>query len=168
MDAMMKKTTEQEQKGRDIFISIIEKKNENNEYYQYEILETTNHFSPYDLQIQKHNLDDWGDYEISYHEVKLRNENYSFTDFPDSYIDEYKVNQLKKIAYSTGKKTYINMIYPKDRVMLIWEIEPDKIYYPRYADKVSWKSKSDIMNENITISKNFVLLPNDEAVKIRY
>lgn len=168
MNAMKEKCTEKEREGRDIFISIIERKNENNEYYQYEILETTNHFSPYDIQVHKHNIDDWGEMEISYHEVKLRDEQYSFTDYADSYIDLYKINELQKISYLTGKKAYVNMIYPKDRAILIWEIEVDREYKIKCSQNVKWKSKSEIMNKTVQITKNLVLLPNDEAKKIKY
>ncbi len=61
------------------------------------------------------------------------------------------------------------MIYPKDKVMLTWEIEADKEYNTQYVTDVTWKSQSIQYNKDVKIKeKNFAILPNDEATKIRY
>lgn len=156
-------------KGVDIFTSIIGKWNEKNEYYYYECLATTDRFSPYDIQVQKHNIDDWGDIITTYHEIKVRDEKYSYTTFPNSYIDLYKIKQLQKIAYQTEKDVYVNMIYPADSVMLIWKIDPNKKYQTKYVENVDWKSESIALSKAVKIDhKNFVMLPNDTAIKIHY
>lgn len=155
--------------GNDLFVEIIDRKNKNNDYYYYECLATTYEYSPYDMQVQKHCNDDWGDIEISYHEIKVRSDEYSYKDYQDSFIDLYKIHQLQKIAYQTGKQVFVNMIYPKDRTMLIWRIEPDINYKSKYVTDVDWKSQSIAYNKEIKIPyKNFALLPNEEATKIRY
>ena len=154
--------------GNKIFSEIIERKNRQNENYCYECLATLDEYSPYDLQVHKHCNDDWGNMEISYHEVKLRNEDYSFTSFTNSYIDVYKICQLQKIAYLTSKDVFVNMIYPKDRAMLIWKIEPDVNYTTIHKTNINWKSESVARGQDIRLEKDFVLLSNDEAVKIKY
>lgn len=155
--------------GNEIFCDIIERRNKNNEYYYYECLATTYEYSPYDIQIHKHCNDDWGEIEVSYHEIKVRGDKYSYKDYQDSFVDLYKIHQLQKIAFYTGKRVFLNMIYPKDKVMLTWEIEADKEYNTQYVTDVTWKSQSIQYNKDVKIKeKNFAILPNDEATKIRY
>lgn len=156
-------------KGLELFFSIIKKKNEKSEGYYYECLSTIDEYSNYDVQIQKHPIEDWGDVEISYHEIKVRGDNYSFTTYTDSCIDQFKIRQLQKIAYMSGKDVFVNMFYPADRTLLIWKIDPEIEYPTKKMTNVTWKSATIATNEIVKIPcKDFVLLNNDDAVKIRY
>ena len=114
--------------GIKIYSDFIQKKNEDNELYYYECLASVSEFAPYDMVIQKHDLDDWGDYETTYHEIKMRDENISINDYETSLIDAHKINTLQKIAYQTGNRTFINVIYPKNKIICQWEIEADTEY----------------------------------------
>lgn len=153
--------------GIKIFSDFISKKNEDNDLYFYECLASVNEFSPYDMQIQKHDLEDWGSYTTTYHEIKMRNENISIDDYETSVIDLYKISTLQKIAYQTNNRCFVNVIYPKDRKILQWEIDPEMKFVVENK-KVNWKSQSIAQNKQVTLDKTLVELPISEAKKFRY
>lgn len=153
--------------GIKIYSDFINKKNENNEYYYYECLASISEYAPYDMVIQKHNKDDWGNYTITYHEIKMRNEDISFNDYETSDIDLNKIKSFQEIAYQTNCRTFINVIYPKDKCICQWEIIPDEKYNVVEKD-INWKSASIRENREVKIHKRLVELPISEAKKFRY
>lgn len=153
--------------GIKIYSDFINKKNEDNELYYYECLASVSEFAPYDMVIQKHDLDDWGKYETTYHEIKMRDENVGINDYETSLIDAHKINTLQKIAYQTNNRTFINVIYPKDRIICQWEIEADTEYNVINKD-VNWKSVSIRKKREVKLNKLLVELPITEAKKYHY
>lgn len=153
--------------GIKIYSDFINRKNEENELYFYECLATISEFAPYDMQIHKHDRECYGDYSVTYHEIKMRDNNIGVNDYSTSFVDAYKISTLPKIAYETGNRAFINVIYPKDKVILQWEIEPDTKYETTNKD-VIWHSKSIKENQEIKLNKLLVELPISEAKKYHY
>lgn len=153
--------------GIKIFNEWINNKNEANELYYYECLATVNEFAPYDVQLQRHNRTDYGDYCISYHEIKLRDNNVDINDYSTSVIDANKIKTLQQIAYSTNNRCFVNVIYPKNRMIAVWEIEPDAQYQCTNKDVV-WHSGSIKANQEVKLNKMLVELPISEAKKYHY
>lgn len=156
-----------ERMGIKIYSDFINKKNENNESYYYECLASVSEFAPYDMQIQKHDLEDWGSYSTTYHEIKMREENVSVTDYDTSVVDASKIQILQKIAYQTNNRTFINVIYPKDRVICQWEITADT-EFNAVNKEVKWQSQSVKMKQEVKLAKLLVELPINKANKYRY
>ena len=151
--------------GIKIYSDFINRKNENNESYYYECLATINEFAPYDMMILKRDLDDWGSYSTTYHEIKMREENVSVTDYPTSVIDASKIQTLQKIA--TNNRTFVNVIYPKDRIICQWEITAES-EFNAVNKEVKWQSQSIKMGQEIKLSKLLVELPINQAKKYHY
>ena len=97
----------------------------------------------------------------------MRDNNIGVKDYSTSFVDAYKISTLQKIAYETGNRAFINVIYPKDKVILQWEIEPDTKYETTNKD-VIWHSKSIKENQEIKLNKLLVELPISEAKKYHY
>lgn len=152
--------------GIKIYSDFINKKNENNEQYYYECLATISEFAPYDMMILKREIEDWGSYNTTYHEIKLR-ENVSVTDYDTSVVDASKIQTLQKIAYQTNNRTFINVIYPKDRLICQWEIKPDADYSISNKE-VKWQSETIKMQKEVKIAKVLVELPISKAKKYHY
>lgn len=167
MEASKKWILKKERMGIKIYSDFIQRKNEDNELYHYECLASVSEFAPYDMVIQKHDLDDWGSYDITYHEIKMRDENVSINDYETSVIDANKINTLQKIVYQTNNRAFINVIYPKNRIICQWEIEADTEYNVINKD-VKWKSGSIRENREVKLNKLLVELPISEAKKFRY
>lgn len=157
----------QSRMGVKIYSDFIRKKNEDNELYYYECLATIDEFALYDLQIQKHDRECYGNYSTTYHEIKMRDENVSINDYETSVVDAYKITTLQKLAYGTDNRVFINVIYPKNKIICQWEIEPDKKYQMGNKD-VIWHCGSIRENQEVKLNKLLVELPISEAKKFRY
>lgn len=153
--------------GIKIYSDFISKKYAKSEYYNYECLAAINEFSLYDLQVQKHDKEDYGDYSTVYVEIKMRDDNVSYTDYDTSVIDAYKITNLQKLAYITDCRVFVAVIYPKDKKILQWEIEADEQYNTDNKE-VIWKSKSLSEGEIYKLQKCLVHLPISQAKIYNY
>lgn len=153
--------------GIKIFSDFINRKNEANESYYYECLAAVSEFSPYDMMILKRDLDDWGSYSTTYHEIKMRDENISINDYDTSVVDASKITTLQKIAYQTNNRTFINVIYPKNRIICQWEIKADT-EFDSTNKEVKWQSESINKKQEVKLAKLLVELPINQAKKYRY
>lgn len=167
MEASKEWILKKERMGIKIYSDFINKKNEDNELYYYECLATISEFAPYDMQIHKHDRECYGSYDITYHEIKMRDENISVNDYETSIVDANKINMLQRIVYETNNRAFINVIYPKNRIICQWEIEADTEFNIVNKD-VKWKSGSIRENRELKLNNILVELPISEAKKYHY
>lgn len=111
---------------RDIrnYWSFLQSINQKSEDCRYQLFENCDPFANCDCIQRKYDTD--GGYQES--NVELKGRDIFIEAYEDCLIDLYKVNQLQKIAYQSGNRTFIVVMYYPSKKLAIWEIDPERQY----------------------------------------